>query len=362
MKDFRFYLAVLVSVIFLAVSGLYASAADTVIFAEPVSITPNSSAFVNVQIQNNPGIMGLHLVVRYDNSVFSSPKVTKGTVTEKGLLDSNASVAEEGFFDVIWTSTEDTMLDGTIVTLVFNTNAVKVTESSIEFDYVQEDTFNEQWEDVILSCQPAVVHFDAVQQPTTQYIRQVRDATATDILIAVESAMSSDDESSSLVEKVNAALYQMTGQTKTFDSEEEIQEKYEEAAIDQFVERVNTSFTAAEVNQIVSNALETVGATSVDGLTEEQYQPFIEAVEHAFQERMPDLPVVPGKTSPKLTVETIGRLEKMNENSEAINDSSNNLIWIVLVIVLAVGGICAFASILIYKSKKTKSGGEKENA
>ena len=118
------------------------------------NVTANSSQTIRIPIaiSDNPGLMGFKINVKYDSKVLTPISVEKGGVISSGSFDHNCG-SENGTFDVIWNSSENMTDNGELIYLEFYvSDVVKITETTIQISYSQQDTFNEDWEDIVLIC------------------------------------------------------------------------------------------------------------------------------------------------------------------------------------------------------------------
>lgn len=106
--------------------------------------------YVQVCIENNPGIMGCRLIFDYPEESLEVLSAVNGEVTKSGMFLDNIGDSE-GSFEILWNSTSDTSDDGTLAVL----EVKQLTEEPYEIgiSYSQADTFNESWEDVVLVCE-----------------------------------------------------------------------------------------------------------------------------------------------------------------------------------------------------------------
>lgn len=109
---------------------------------------------VPIFMQDNQGIMGFKLNVSYDSKVLKprnvSPKVNLG-----GSLITNIGV-KDGSYTILWSGTENFKEQGQVFTMIFEI-LDKTATTDIDMDYVQEDTFNEDYDDVGMSINRLVI-------------------------------------------------------------------------------------------------------------------------------------------------------------------------------------------------------------
>ncbi len=126
-----------------------------------------SSAFANaseavsipVRIMSNQGFMGFSFVLEYDETVFSPVSVTAGEMLSGGTInDSVGGSMSNGKLMVTYYTDENICVDGTLFTVNFAVNeSASPGKYSLGISYIQKDTYNENYEDVKLTCTGGVV-------------------------------------------------------------------------------------------------------------------------------------------------------------------------------------------------------------
>ena len=127
---------------------VYAQGSAT-INADKINQEINDKQLVSIYIKNNPGIMGFKLHFEYDTKAVEVLSVQQGEVTQKGNLYDNLG-NKSGQFDVLWNYTSEVKTNGSIVVLELKCLTDKSFE--IEVSYSQPDTFDGNFEDVVLTC------------------------------------------------------------------------------------------------------------------------------------------------------------------------------------------------------------------
>lgn len=132
-------------------AGITAAAEEEArIYGSVAADDGSDEKYVQVYIENNPGIMGCRLIFEYPEESLEVLSAHSGEVTKSGMFLDNIGDCE-GSFDILWNNTEDVTADGTFVILEVRQLTDKPYEIGISFS--QEDTFNESWEDVHLVCE-----------------------------------------------------------------------------------------------------------------------------------------------------------------------------------------------------------------
>lgn len=152
--------AVLVLIIVASVCLGARAAGSNVISAETITARAGEELQIPISISENTGIMGFALIITYDPDVFTPLGVEKGAAFS-GLLNDSIGADTDGSFKVVYTGTGSCNADGVVCTLKFRTSPQAQGSGIISVSYVQEDTFDEEYRDVVLSCGSINVDFSA---------------------------------------------------------------------------------------------------------------------------------------------------------------------------------------------------------
>ena len=104
---------------------------------------------VPVYISGNKGLMGFTITVDYEKTAFELISVENGSVLNGCSVDYNA---ETGKAKITMYRTDNTKANGELFKLKFRMLHPLTSESEIIIDYIQDDTFDENWNDVVLEC------------------------------------------------------------------------------------------------------------------------------------------------------------------------------------------------------------------
>lgn len=128
------------------------------ISSENVIADCGETVSIPVKITNNPGLMGFSVILDYDETVMTPISVKAGDILEGGTLnDSIGGNMSAGKLKVVYTADENVEYDGTIFNVEFEIDEEAYGEYEIELSYIPNDTFNEDFEDVVLSCKGSTV-------------------------------------------------------------------------------------------------------------------------------------------------------------------------------------------------------------
>ena len=161
MKKAFFIAAAVISVVISACFLCFVSsaAAPAVYYPGSAITAPKGGTLtVPVYIRDNPGIMGIHIIVGYPDSILTPVKVTRGECLTAGDLSDNIGAEPGGAFDVIWSNTENMTTDGVLFEVTFDVpDDPPVMGGGISFSVVVHDTFNEAREDVSFNTEGVFV-------------------------------------------------------------------------------------------------------------------------------------------------------------------------------------------------------------
>ena len=125
----------------------------TTVYSDSISAVAGSEISVPVRIKNNSGVMGFALEFEYDSTVLTPVSVEKGSLITSGLDDNIQGDAVPGKFKVVWYGTENLTDNGILLYLNFTVSDRASGNTTIGVNYIQDDTFNESFEDVVLTCE-----------------------------------------------------------------------------------------------------------------------------------------------------------------------------------------------------------------
>ena len=148
-------LAVILLSLVLALSAVYNTFAASVpnrVFADSISVESGELVTIPVKIENNGGFMGFSIIVTYDAEIFTPVSVSKGEILA-GMFNDSIDTATDNSFKVVFTGTGNVTGDGVIFNIVFDVSDEASGKYDISLSYSQQDTFNENWDNVVLNCE-----------------------------------------------------------------------------------------------------------------------------------------------------------------------------------------------------------------
>lgn len=131
------------------------STSDTALIypSQPIIGKKGEIIRIPVYIENNKGLMGYKLRFQYQNAEIRPLRVVNGNLFE-GSLNDNIGVYVNKF-DVLWNHIENQYKNGMLFYIEFEILSDLERESVISVSYSQEDTFDEQYADVVMMCKNA---------------------------------------------------------------------------------------------------------------------------------------------------------------------------------------------------------------
>lgn len=355
-----------------------AFAANTAeIYGDEITATTGKAVLIPVKIKNSLGIMGFKITVTYDKTVLSSPTVTKGNLTENGMMNDSIGVMHDGTFDVVWSGTQNVTSDGTLMILSFM--AVEAKDTQIKLSYSQPDTFNEVWEDVELKCSDITIKFVSdVEVTKTETLSYTTNQTTTppsneEIKDAVDIVLGEtkkghideipEEEKESFVDRTNEVLNQLTGGTKKpFESIDEIEDAYNDAVADEFIDNTKGAVDSDKIESAIRDSLESVGAESIEHIPQEKKEEFVQKVENNLAQYAPDVDMISDKLTADEVVEAIKQLQRENAEEATqgekvrvtMDDGKDYHVFLIIALAIAVVAITTIIVVSIKRKSKNK--------
>lgn len=151
---------------------IVAFAANAELTADDVSVSPGDSFEVTYSIKNNPGVMGFAFELSYDASAFDVISVTKSESIESGYFNDSVGTSKPGTVKIVWTGTENLNGDMILFSVKIQTIDNISGEYSIKIKCLEDDTFNEKWQDVKIDCDQINIYVGN-EKPTTIWQRVI---------------------------------------------------------------------------------------------------------------------------------------------------------------------------------------------
>lgn len=133
------------------------AASSPTVYSPTVEATAGEEIRVPIYIKNNSGIVGWGLTLNYDENVLTPKSIeygsSYGTVITGGMQNNIGGDAVPGSINIFWAGSSDETYNGIMFYAVFDVSASAVGEIVIDISYSQADTFNENFEDIVLNCE-----------------------------------------------------------------------------------------------------------------------------------------------------------------------------------------------------------------
>lgn len=146
-------LAILLSSVIVTNIFVYAENSATV-YSEDITATAGQTVKVPVMIKDNVGIMGWKLTFDYDTDVLTPLSVEYGEVISGGLQDNIEGDMVPGSINVYWAGSDNEYYNGIMFYINFAVNESAVGNTKIDISFSQADTFDTDFNDVYLNCEP----------------------------------------------------------------------------------------------------------------------------------------------------------------------------------------------------------------
>lgn len=146
-------LAVLLSSVIVTNVFVYAENSATV-YSENITASAGETVKVPVMIKDNAGIMGWKLTFDYDTDVLTPLSVEYGEVISGGLQDNIEGDMVPGSINVYWAGSDNEYYNGVMFYINFAVNESAVGNTKINISFSQADTFDTDFNDVYLNCEP----------------------------------------------------------------------------------------------------------------------------------------------------------------------------------------------------------------
>ena len=278
-----------------------ASAANAEVYADPIGASGETLP-VPLFVRDYPGLMGFKLIVKYDSGILQPKTVTRGTVTQSGMIQDSIGTSQDGTLLIVWSDTDAVKADGTLAVLTFQ--AITQTDTALTVSYSQPDTFDGEFNDVSLDCKPVEIRFGSEETGTMSVTKQ---PDHRDIIAAADGVEDKTD-----VSAVNEAVKRMTGTEDLYSTPEEVQSAHSAAVAENFVETVLLTVDSKQIDTAIQNALQEVGVETVDAVPAEKQTEFIRAAEAALQAEVPDVPTISDSLQPDEAVQVIETLQRQS--------------------------------------------------
>ena len=337
-------LATVLSVSLLCVFAYAAEPAQ--LYAEDTYVQPAGKAVIPVKLKGNSGIMGFKVTVTYPAEL-SSPKASRGALTSTGNFNDSITQATQGSFDIVWNSTGDVTGDGTLFILEFNIAEQAPEQLTVELSYSQPDTFDEQWNDVVLACGELKVITVSPAPESTAVTEKENTITFTDYITQIKNSADSAYLKASIEKAAQGAqitgfnnaeaaqisefLLLLNGELKLYgvntpgveplpspdEFKEQINKLYYDCVKESFIYSASLSADSAVIESAVKDALGELGIDSAADAPDPKTDELFERVISSLQANGAQTGGLPSDLTPAQKRELLNELY-----AKALNDTS----------------------------------------
>ena len=347
------------TVIFMLNFSVCAFASDkAIVSADDVSIS-DGTALVPVSISENSGIMGFKISLKYPSDLIEIVSVTRGIVTSEGNFNTDIGM-NSGYINILWNNTQDVIANGTLFTLAIKEKTEINGTIEINVSYSQLDTFNENWEDVVLDCKNIIIlskNNESTTQHETTSTGNNNVPDDTQIINAVKITLEKYDlrniydvtDINLFVSDFNETLQILIGSDKYNVSDfKELVTLYETVYKDYFVSYVEDNFDKNQIEKAIKKSLDSFGLSKINDLNETEKIKFVESVENEMKSTDLEVPNISSDTDIDTAVDIIEDLAASSSSSES--DTDLYIITVISAIMVAV-----FSVVLIIYQKKIRN-------
>lgn len=361
------------------------AATETEIYSDAVYAMQGETVTVPIKIRNNTGVMGFRLTFTYPDEL-KSPEVLRGALLNSGLLNDSITATTDGSFDVVWSNTQNVAGDGTLLLLSFGVaEDADNGKHKIDISYNQADTFNEAMQDIAFDCKTVEIiigeePLDSTDSETTQTVarKPIEEADSLFLKRTFEKALETigagsfdvlkDEDFDKFKELVSKELsaYGASDDELEEKSREEIEEIYNEAVKDAFVDSAVNTADGDVIENAIKENLDAVGAESIDSIPPEKQQEFVDGIINNLTENGAEIEKLPDSLTDEQAVEVVEALSARNEEEAGVDiealipeDKPKSYAPYIAAGVAAVAIIAAVA-VLIIKRKNTKKTNEED--
>lgn len=339
---------------------------DDVLLSDTETIIP-------IKIENNPGLMGYKISVKYDNKKIDVCSIIKGDVSSKGNFISNFGTTD-GSFDVVWNNTENVTADGVLFSIFAKSKENITGKAIINISYSQADTFDVSYKDVNLICSDINVLFSKPKEELNTIVITGSEKKSENTLVADDSqiinainvtlkqnnANSLDDVKNkkkflkNLNDNINIITNSYDNNIVDFNS---LNDTYINSYINEFIRETIENIEFEKVQEVINEHLKKYHANEINDVSESDRKNFIQDVINELQKLDPDIPNIIECLSIKNSFEAIKKLDlrtKVLDDSQPkkiIKNSNTSTIYIVVGIVAC---LALLLFVLVFALKKKK--------
>lgn len=362
-------ISIILTVLLVLQCNIIAFAANTAtVSADKVSLSQEEPMLIPVKIKNNNGIMGFKMTVEYPVDKIDIKSVSRGEITAKGNFNTNFGI-NDGKFDVLWNNTDDVSDDGTLFVLSAQAITEISKDTAITLSFSQPDTFNVNYEDVMLDCQDIVISAIHIET-TTEITATQKEETTTKVPTPIDTSQIIDAIDTTLeqngcdnlndvkdkddfVENFNKNLEIITGTNEhnvtDFDT---INSMYNSAYEGQFITEISNNIDSNVVDTVIQDTLKELNAKSIDELDEKDKAKFVQKVEEKLKEQDADIPSISKDLDTDDALDIIKKVHNSTNESNEQQDNDNNAPKGIIIAVSVVVFIALITILIIIRKKR----------
>lgn len=361
------------------------AASRTEIYSDTVYAMQGDTATVPIKIRNNAGIMGFRLTFTYPDEL-GSPEVLRGALLNEGLLNDSITEATKDSFDVVWSNTQNVTGDGTVLLLNFKVSSdAQNGNYKIDVSYNEADTFNEAMQDVVFCCKSVgiVIGKNTVETTSTEASpsvtqKPIEDVDSLFLKISFEKVLDSlniesfdlmsDEDFEKFKELISKELvnYGASGDELDNKSKDEIEEIYNDASKDAFVDSVVNTVDGNVIDNAIKENLDAVGAENIGSIPPEKQKEFVDGVINTLTDNGGEINELPDSFTGEQVIDAIESVSTKNESETEVEvddfipkENPQSYVLYISVGIAAVAIIAAVA-VFIIKHKTTNKTNEED--
>ncbi len=300
------------------------------VYADPVVLSDQQPSKMMVCIRKNRGIMGFRIKVKYDKDIIQISKVSRGSILNHGNFQDNLGL-KNGQFDILWSGTEDMKKSGTLFTLSVQLKKKNFNNATIELSYLQEDTFNENWEDVSLLCKNIELCGTETQKKNTDSVLQKTEESQQEL------------RSEAVNETADQILEQVTME-EFYEKVLDVVARSEDVQDDSQMQSIEFSkLPEQQKKQIAKQILDNykqITAKNVRKMSEKDQVQVVQEIFRRFEEQK-DMKTIQVEKELKKT-------DQKHENSERNNSQTNKIVMSILIVF----GLILILMVVQWKKRK----------
>lgn len=358
---FSFLLLIMNTVLVHATGTVAILSSEDVIIQDKVSLVP-------INITNNPGIIAFKITCEYDSSLIEIVDIIPGNVISTGTLFHNLGL-HTNTVDVSWYDVSDHNSDGVLFVISLKpTDKLKnEKQTHIEMTVSQEDTFNSQFNDVVLDCNTISISYGESPEQNATSSNPIQE-TASEVLVtdaqvidAVDAALgntesgSIDDVDSDTVAEVNDNLRTIAGpNAPQFNSVEELRGRYGAAQRNEYLEQARRNLEPSAISNTLTGVLEKRNASSFSELSgSEKSDAVAEAYQkmHEADDTLPDISDYLNVDESAEVFDSLISDAPTQVEEGGLEKTQNNGLQIHIIIVITLIILCCIVCIFAYKKK-----------